>query len=124
MGQDLMPDCPEELRSTPGLLPDNSGYKIKVKVKEKVKVKYLETVFLTTDQYKSLVDKYGEQITGELIELLDAYKVSNGKKYKDDMGAIRSWVIKRWSTDHGRELKPMTDRERLKAKIIADEKRT
>ena len=47
---------------------------------------------MSAQEYQSLVDKYGEPLTQKMIEKLDNYKASNGKKYKDDYKAILNWV--------------------------------
>lgn len=57
------------------------------------KTAYAENVKLTEAEYDWFVSKYGEAQTRKLIEVLDAYKLSKGKTYKSDAGAIRSWVI-------------------------------
>jgi hypothetical protein len=61
------------------------------------KIKFLDTVFLTEKQYESLVEEFGEQDTKKLIEILDNYKDSKGKKYKNDYKAIKSWCVERLS---------------------------
>ena len=43
--------------------------------------------------------KYGIAFTKECISVLDHYKGSKGKKYKDDYRAILSWVVKRVEQD-------------------------
>lgn len=40
------------------------------------------------------MDKYGESETALMIEKLDNYKGSKGKKYKSDYRAILNWVAK------------------------------
>ena len=35
----------------------------------------------------------------EIINILDTYKGSSGKKYVSDYLAIKNWVIKRWQDD-------------------------
>ena len=56
------------------------------------KNKYADDVRMTETEYKKLVDKYGEDNVKKMIEKLDAYKGSKGKKYKSDYKAILSWV--------------------------------
>ena len=65
----------------------------KDKEKEKDKKAYAPGVFLTTDEYAKLVREFGEQATRRMTGKLSAYKSANGKKYKSDYGAIRSWVV-------------------------------
>ena len=54
-----------------------------------------EFVSLTYEEHKKLVDKFGEADTKRMIEILDNYKGSNGKKYRSDYRAILSWVTDR-----------------------------
>ena len=56
------------------------------------KVPFAEFVTMTNDEYLSLIEKYGESDTKRLIEILDNYKGSSGKKYKSDYRAILAWV--------------------------------
>jgi len=63
-------------------------------ISEKKKKKYAEYVSLTEEEYAKLVDKYGESETALMIEKLDNYKGSKGKKYKSDYRAILNWVAK------------------------------
>ena len=57
------------------------------------KAHYADTVTLTEKEYVNLTTKYGEAQTKKLIDKLDAYKQSKGKKYKSDAAAIRTWVV-------------------------------
>ena len=63
------------------------------------KINYAEFVKLTEAEYNRLVKQYGQDATDTMIEILDNYKGSTGKKYKDDNRAIRSWVVKRYEDD-------------------------
>lgn len=56
------------------------------------KKSYAEFVKMTEDEYNKLVEQYGESAVKRMIEILDDYKGSNGKKYKSDYRAIRKWV--------------------------------
>jgi hypothetical protein len=57
------------------------------------KNKYADFVSLTEVEYKKLVSEHGISNTKIFISILDNYKGSSGKKYKDDYRAILSWVI-------------------------------
>ena len=46
------------------------------------KAAYAEYVSMTNAEYAALVERYGEQAAREMIDILDNYKGSNGKKYK------------------------------------------
>ena len=54
-----------------------------------------ENVTMTDAEYQKLIDKYGENDTSRLIEILDNYKGQSGKKYKSDYRAILNWVVDR-----------------------------
>lgn len=62
--------------------------------------KYAEFVSMEEREYQSLVEKYGEKATEKLIELLDNYKGSSGKKYKSDYRAILNWVVDKAKKEH------------------------
>ncbi len=68
----------------------------------RAKAKYAEFVSMTNDEYLSLVAELGEEGAKKCIEILDNYKGANGKKYKSDYRAIRSWVIKRHLEEAGK----------------------
>ena len=56
------------------------------------KNKYAEFVSLSEGEYSKLLDRYGEPATKKMIDKLDNYKGSKGKRYKSDYRAILSWV--------------------------------
>ena len=65
--------------------------------KEKLpKVQYAEFVSMTNVQYEALIERFGEAKTKGCIEILDNYKGSTGKKYKDDYRTILNWVGERY----------------------------
>ena len=66
------------------------------KIEKTEKAAYAEYVSMTNAEYAALVERYGEQAAREMIDILDNYKGSNGKKYKSDYRAILSWVAGRW----------------------------
>jgi predicted phage replisome organizer len=76
---------------------------IEKEIELEAKNKYGEYVLLSKSEYATLVDKHGEKQTIEMIEILDNYKGSSGKKYKSDYRAILSWVIDRWNKDKGKK---------------------
>lgn len=61
-----------------------------------IKVKYGDFVRMTEGEYSKLVNSYGEDGAKELVTMLDNYKASSGKKYKDDYRAILSWVVDKY----------------------------
>ncbi len=57
------------------------------------KTKLAEFVSMTEEQHSKLVEKYGAALTARAIEILDNYKGSTGKRYKDDYRTILSWAM-------------------------------
>ena len=80
-GYDDLPAPPPEL--TP---------KQKEKAEKAKKHKYGEFVTMTRDEYAKLCEKYGEDETRGMIEILDNYVGSKGKRYKNHYRTILSWV--------------------------------
>ncbi len=58
------------------------------------KQKYMEFVFLSSEEYKKLVSQFGEQGTTEKIKALNDYIGSKGKKYKSHYHTILMWERK------------------------------
>ena len=58
------------------------------------KLVYAEKVSFLESEYQTLITKYGEEDTASMIEKLSYYKMSNGKEYESDYGAVNSWVAK------------------------------
>ena len=84
----------------------------KVNKDNKDKSIYAEFVTLTEEEYKKLVEEHGEELTKQMITILDNYKGANGKQYKSDYRAILNWVINRvkeQSKPIGTELKKKLD---------------
>lgn len=63
------------------------------------KTSYAEFVTLTPKEYDKLVHEYGEEGTKRMIEILNTYKGSSGKKYKSDYFTILKWVVDRWKQE-------------------------
>lgn len=63
------------------------------------KIKYSEFVSMQEIEFKKLEEEFGQVGVNKLIEILNNYKGSKGKKYKSDYLAIRSWVIARYQQD-------------------------
>lgn len=82
---------PESLRSNSGLPPDKLPSKLsKDKLREE-KIKHLDSVFLTEGEFKKLEEDLGESLTKEAIEILNAYIMSSGKKYKSHYHTLIQW---------------------------------
>lgn len=63
---------------------------------DKNKTIYAECVSLKESEYQKLVNDHGQAATDRIIDILNNYKMQNGKKYASDYGAINNWVIKRY----------------------------
>jgi len=64
------------------------------KNKEKEKKLFLEFVYLTNDEHKKLLEKFGEEGTKDRIEKLNDYIGSKGAKYKSHYYTILNWANK------------------------------
>lgn len=67
------------------------------------KVQLAENVTMTNDEYEKLLAAHGPADTMRLIEILDNYKGSTGKKYKSDYRAILSWCVDRLEEEKRRK---------------------
>ena len=65
--------------------------KVEVQV-VKQKLKFLDIVFLLPNEYNNLLNEYSQNEVNWMIEKLNSYKMSTGKKYKSDYHAICQWV--------------------------------
>ena len=84
----------------PPVEPNQKQVKAKAKKPETPKVCYAEFVKMTEEEYKKLVDAYGEAKTERMIAVLDNYKGSKGKTYKNDYRAILSWVAEKVNEEY------------------------
>ena len=83
-----------------------SGTQSKVKEsKEESKVQYREFVTMTPEELLKLQEKYGQQQTETMLDILDNYKGANGKRYKSDYRAVLSWVAKRYEEEKAKGAK-------------------
>ncbi len=64
------------------------------------KTKYADFVKMKPEEYDTLCAKVGKPATDKCIEVLDNYKGSKGKTYKDDYRAILSWVLKKVTEEY------------------------
>lgn len=71
----------------------------KAKAEKAKKYKYAEFVTLTRDEYAKLCELHGEEAAKRMIEILDNYKGSKGKKYKSDYRTILNWVVDRYNEE-------------------------
>jgi hypothetical protein len=73
------------------------------KKEESNKVPFGSHVFLSTDEYQKVIEKYGtEEWAIWSIEVLNNYKASNGKKYKSDYHVLIGWVFDKWKGEGNR----------------------
>jgi hypothetical protein len=86
--------------------------KDKDKDKEKDKETFLEFVKLTAEEHKKLTEKYGTHQRDILIERLNNYIGSKGKKYKSHYFTILSWANKENIDPDQKKINDL--RERLK----------
>ena len=106
------PEPPQEVKIVEPVLPlieDQSQEELppppplsteeKAKIKKKKKYKYAEFVSLTREEYAKLCEAHGEDGAKRMIEILDNYKGSSGKRYKDDYRAILNWVVDRYNEE-------------------------
>ena len=59
------------------------------------KNKYIESVFLSQEEYDKLKIGHGEFLLTKAIDLLNNYKMATGKKYKSDYHALLNWAIEK-----------------------------
>lgn len=89
----LVEDPPQEV------LPPPLSTEEKAKAEKKKKYKYAEFVSLTREEYAKLCEAHGEDGAKRMIEILDNYKGSSGKKYKSDYRTILNWVVERYDEE-------------------------
>ena len=65
------------------------------------KIKFLDFVYLTDSEYSTLINKFGEPKTKDLIERLNNYIGSKGKKYKSHYHTILVWYQKEKGGQNG-----------------------
>lgn len=70
------------------------------------RVQWAPNVSMTNADHAKLVERFGDADTKRLIEILDNYKGSSGKKYKDDYRAILSWCVDRLAEEKAKGKKP------------------
>lgn len=59
-----------------------------------------DNVILKEKEIETLKEKYGDKAYQWMISKLSYYKLSSGKVYQSDYGAINSWVVKEWMKEH------------------------
>lgn len=66
----------------------------KLKTEEEEKVNIRPLVSLTPREHEKLSLEFSIDECNWMYDKLNSYKLSNGKKYKSDYGAILNWVVK------------------------------
>lgn len=74
---------------------NNNEYHTQEAFPTEEKKEYAEKVKMTENEYKDLVNTYGEFNANQLVEQLSLYKQAHGKWYESDYAAIKIWVTKR-----------------------------
>lgn len=87
------PTLPMFTDTPPDDTPPPLTEKKKAAAEKKRKYKYSDFVTLTHDEYAKLVAEHGEDAVKGMIEILNNWKGSKGKKTKSDYFTIRKWVI-------------------------------
>ena len=54
-----------------------------------------ETVTISLEEYKKLLERFGEEKTKRAIEIIDNYKGHSGRTYESDYRAILNWTMER-----------------------------
>lgn len=72
---------------------DKLGGAGEVKKPAELKIPVRENVYLKQAEIEKLKIDHGELLYEKCVDKLSAYKLSSGKNYKSDYGAILSWVI-------------------------------
>ena len=84
-------------------LTTNKNYKNNKNNKNNKKYIYADFVSMTEEEYKKLIDAFGENGTKDRIENLSLYKGSTGKKYASDYLTILAWERKEKKTNKRRD---------------------
>jgi hypothetical protein len=70
--------------------------KEKINKKEKpAMIAFRDNVLLSQVEYDKLLGDHSREDVNSLLDILNNYKLSSGKKYASDYGAINVWVVKR-----------------------------
>ena len=80
---------------TGGILLAETPKRVGTPVSKVQKTEYGEFVSLKAEEYQTLCDRFGKKATDKMIEVLDNYKGSSGRKYKSDYRAILVWVAEK-----------------------------
>lgn len=59
---------------------------------DRKKIQYKDTIYLYSEEYTDLINKFGNERIEKTITRLDLYKKSSGKKYNDDYATLLLWI--------------------------------
>lgn len=109
-----------EIRSTIGQPDDNTlvnAGKVrlgKVRIekdvdRDKVPCGEFKNVFLTPEEKKKLVDRYGRSATIQIVDELSTYMKSKGKAYRDHYATLLNWAKRKGVVEKSPPLAPPPD---------------
>lgn len=61
---------------------------------------------MTNAEHDKLISTYGAADTARMVEILDNYKGSTGKKYASDYRTILNWVVDRVQEEKSKGVNP------------------
>ena len=105
--QDVVSNTETEVETQQGVTTETPSVETKPKrkgkktdeEKEAEKTKYADYVRMKPSEYDSLIATIGKEAADKAIAILNSYKGSKGKTYKNDYMAIHSWVIDKIKKD-------------------------
>ena len=92
---------PDRTQPDPTLISIDSKGIDKEIDKEKTTFGEMENITLSPSEYKKLVDRFGEVIANNWVEVLSAAKASKGYKTKSDYATILTWERREREKDTG-----------------------
>lgn len=101
--------------NTQSKVKESKGKEIKEKTAKKPYGEFGK-VRLTEEEFEKLLSRHGRVKTDLIIEKLDSFKESKGRKYTSDYGAINSWVSRSVDEDIEKNPKILTSKKIEKAK--------
>ena len=114
----------ESISCAQGALPTpplNSPVSKKEETKPQ-KIAYRTNVQMTKDDYDKLKAEYGETKLTEMIEILDTYKGSTGKRYKSDYYVLlpKGWVHERYLKEKNQHSDSVIAKHRQGSKLAIE----
>ena len=95
MSRKLTDGCDESLHNNQSDNLNDNQASVANNARAKQKTQIREFVSLSKDEWQKLLDEFGMTDANALVDMLNNYKGSSGKKYKSDYLAIRSWCVDR-----------------------------